>query len=1097
MIRTYSMLLLGLVASAVSAGAETRLLRFPDIHGQRVVFTYAGDLWTADASGGTATRLTAHPGLELFAKFSPDGQWIAFTGQYDGDEQVYVVPTSGGIPRQLTFYPARGPLPDRWGYDHQVYGWTPDGTAVVFRSLREFWDLGDSRLYSVAIEGGLPTALPMPKSGAGDLSPDGTQVVYSPLFRDFRSWKRYQGGWASDLWIFDIAKTEARQVTDHVRSDRDPMWLADSIVFNSDRDGVFNLYRLDPTNGTTSQLTTEKVVDVRWPSSDGVSQVVYELGGALAVLDTRTGTSRNLSISVPSDGVAKRPERTSAAGNIEAVSLSPKGERALFSARGDIFSAPIEHGPTRNLTRTSGAHDRLPRWSPDGTSILFVSDQSGEEELWLVAADGLEPATQLTTGAGGRIWNPQWSPDGKRVAFSEQSGVLKVLELANKRTIEVDDEPFGRLTDYEWSPCGTWLAYSRNENNGRGSVFLWGATDELVRKVTGTLQEERSPAWDPEGRWLFYVAARELAPQISSFEWNYATDRTDYVYALALQEDGVNPFPLRDDKVNTPGSKPSDKPVAEEGKGDEKPAPSKEATKLPKPIRIDFDGLADRVTPVPAPAANINGLFSTGKHLLWGEVAAFVYGGESAHRPRLVTFSIEDRERKVLVEGLDGWSVADDREHVVVRDGGSFRRIKVGGGDEKTISTAGLEVDRIPMLEWENVFHSVWRRFRDFFYVANMHGYDWDALRERYAALLPHVGHRSDLNYVISEMIAELNVGHAYIAGGDLDLPSRPRAGLLGAELELDRSIGRYRIATILPGDAHEDRYRSPLAEVGLGIREGDVLFAIGGRELTATDNPYALLRHVGSGPLELRVGRSSNPSAARTVLVNPISSEGELRYLGWVEGNRAAVAAATDGRVGYLHLPDMGGDGIREMIKQFYGQLRAEGLIVDVRGNGGGNVSQMVIERLRRQLLGLDFARGFEQPTTYPSHVFNGSMVCLLNETSASDGDIFPWTFREAGLGPLIGKRSWGGIIGITSHGPLIDGGSVSVPEFGNASAAGEWVVEGHGVDPDIVVENDPVSVLQGRDPQLERGISEVLARMAANPKALAPRPADPVKTP
>lgn len=1090
-----ALLALGTVAAA---SAETRLLRFPDIHGGNVAFTYAGDIWSASASGGIATRLTAHPGLELFPKFSPDGKWIAFTGQYEGDEQVYVMPAGGGAPQQLTFYPSRGPLPDRWGYDHQVYGWTPDGGSVVFRSYREFWDLGDSRLYAVPVTGGLPTAFPMPRSGAGDVSADGKKVVYSPLFRDFRSWKRYQGGWASDLWIFDVANTQARQITDHIRSDRDPMWVGDAVVFNSDRDGHFNLYRFDTTSNTTTQLTKEATLDVRWPSSDGKSRVVYELGGALAVYDLATSTSQAIAITVPTDGIASRPERISAAGNIEAFGLSPKGERAVFSARGDIFSAPIEHGVTRNLTRTSNAHDRLSRWSPDGTSILFVSDASGEEELWLVDAEGRKPATRLTTGAGGRIWNPQWAPDGSRIAWSEQSGILKVLDMATKKVVEVDDEPFGRLTDYEWSPCGTWLAYTKTELNGMPSVFVWGTRDGLARSVTDPLQAEFSPSWDPEGRWLFYAGARELAPQISSFEFNYATDRTDHVYALALQADGPNPFPTRNDAVTT-ASTPAKPETETDAKPEEKPKKGEKPKTEPKkePTRIDFDGLASRVVRVPAPATNIGGLVATAKHLVWGENAAFMYGRDGAHPSRVVTFSFEERERKVLLESADGWSVDESREHLLVQDGGSYSRVPIAGGDTKAVSTAGLEVDRVPAEEWHNAFNEVWRRFRDFFYVANMHGYDWEALRAQYAALLPHVGHRSDLNYVIAEMIAELNVGHAYIAGGDMGLPSRPRAGLLGAEFALDPGTGRYRLAKILAGDTHEDRYRSPLEEVGLGIAQGDYIFAINGRPLAAQDNPYALLRHVGSGPVELLVGRSSDPAAARVVLVNPISDESSLRYWAWVEANRAAVDKATNGRVGYLHVPDMGADGIREFIKHFYGQLRKEGLVVDVRGNGGGNVSQMLIERLRRVLLGLDYVRGFEQPTTYPSHVFHGSMVCLLNETSASDGDIFPWTFREAGLGKLIGKRSWGGIIGITSHGPLIDGGSVSVPEFGNSSAAGEWVVEGHGVDPDIIVENDPVSVIQGQDKQLERGIAEVLAAIAANPKGLPPRPADPVKTP
>jgi tricorn protease len=1085
---------LALLCATAPAAADTRLLRFPDIHGDRVVFTYAGDLWTASTSGGSAVRLTAHPGLELFAKFSPDGKWIAFTGQYEGDEQVYVVPAAGGIPQQLTFYPSRGPLPDRWGYDHQVYGWTPDGAAVLFRSYRETWDLGDSRLYTVPVAGGLPTALPMPRSGAGDLSPDGRKVVYSPLFRDFRSWKRYQGGWATDLWIFDLDRTEARQITDHVRSDRDPMWVGDSIVFNSDRSGTFDLYRLDQSSGSAEALTSESL-DVRWPSSDGTSQIVYELGGALAVLDLGSGTSRQLSIEVPTDGVASRPERVAASGNIENFALAPKGERALFAARGDIFSAPIEHGPTRNLTRSTKAHDRLPRWSPDGTQVLFVSDQSGEEELWVVDASGAGAARQLTNGAGGRIWNPQWSPDGKWVAWSEQSGKLLAQEIASKRVVEIDDEPFGRLTDWEWSPCSSWIAYTRSELNGRPSVFVWNRGTGATRAVTGSLQGESTPSWDPQGRWLFYVAARELSPQISSFEWNYATDRTDQIYALVLQADGANPLPTREDQVARADK--ADKPKEEKSKEDKPKGDADKPAEATKPIRIDFDGLETRVVRIPVDRANVGGLVATGDHLLWNEAPAFVYGGDGVGRPQLVTFSFDKRERKVLTEGPGGWTTSHDRQYVLTRDGASFRRFKIAGGEDKAVSTAGLEIDRVPKDEWENAFYETWRRFRDFFYVENMHGYDWQALRGQYAALLPHVGHRSDLNYVIAEMIAELNIGHAYIAGGDMGLPSRPRAGLLGAEFALDPQAGRYRIAKILPGDPHEDRYRSPLSEVGLGVAEGNYLFSIDGRDLGANDNPYAFLRHVGSGPVEIEVGASSDRSAAKRILVTPIGSEAELRYLAWVEGNRRQVAEATNGRVGYLHIPDMGPDGLREFIKYFYGQLRAEGLVVDVRGNGGGNVSQMLIERLRRELLGLDFVRGFDAPMTYPSAVFHGSMVCLLNETSASDGDIFPWTFREAGLGPLIGKRSWGGIIGITNHGPLIDGGSVSVPEFGNASAAGAWVVEGHGVDPDIVVENDPVSVIQGRDPQLERGIQEVLALMAKNPKALPPRPADPVKTP
>ncbi len=1099
-----------------AADAQTKLLRFPDVHGDQVVFTYGGDLWLAPVSGGTAARLTAHPGLELFAKFSPDGQWIAFTGQYDGDEQVYVVSAAGGEPRLLTYYPAAGPLPPRWGYDNQVYGWTPDGSAVLFRSMRDGWDLGDTQLFTVPVSGGLPTALPMPESGAGDFSPDGSKVVYTPLVRDFRHWKRYQGGWAQELYIFDLATYETVRVTDHPRADRDPMWIGDTIYFTSDRGGHNSLYAYDVAAGDISTALTDHTPwDVRWPSADpATGRIVYELDGELRIFDTATRKSTAISIRVPDDGVSRRPSRVSASNLIEDFDLSPKGERAVFAARGDIFSAPIEHGPTRNLTRTPGAHDRQPAWSPDGKTIAFVSDADGEEEIWLVAQDGKTSPRQLTDGNAARFSNLGWSPDSKSIAFIDQSQRLFVADAETGDLTEIADDPQAFGLSYEWSPRGGFLAYSLLSPNQFRSIYIWSRAEGRSRAVTGEMWNEYSPTWDPKGNYLFFISDREFHPQIGSYEFNYVLDRESYLYAIALRKDVEHPFPPRSDEAgeeddaddekgnggdsegagkSSKGKKGGKKKDEEKGAGKDGKGQDRE-----EPLKIDWDGLGGRVARVPVDADNYGGIVALDGHLLYFQGNAPYYGRSSDQQAALKIFDMEKREEKILVSGLTGVALSQDRKKLLIAQQNNYRLVdaKPGGGDNgKSVSTGGLQLDRIPREEWRQIFDEVWRRFRDFFYAENMHGYDWEELRERYRPLLEHVAHRSDLNYVMSEMIAELNVSHAYVAGGDWEAPERPRAALLGARFELDAEAGRYKISHIYAGDNAEDAYRSPLTEIGVGAEVGDYVLRIDGHKLAADDNPFRLLRHAGRGPVELVLGKTPDPEAARTVLVNPIRGEDNLIYLQWIERSRRWVDERSDGRIGYLHLPNMGAAGIREWIKWYYGQVRKEGLIVDVRNNGGGNVSQMIIERLVRPLLMLDYERNVDLPEVYPNVVFTGKLVCLLDEDTASDGDQFAYVFREAGLGKLVGKRSWGGVVGIYGRGRLIDGGTVSVPEAGSAGVDGQWVIEGHGVDPDIVVENLPAEVLAGRDPQLEKALEVVMSELDGS-EVLPSRPADPIKT-
>lgn len=1095
-------LLLGMLAAlliGVPALAQTKLLRFPDIHGEKVVFSYAGDLWTASANGGTATRLTAHPGLELFAKFSPDGKWIAFTGQYDGDEQVYVIPSTGGVPKQLTFYPAKGPLPARWGYDNQVYGWTPDGSAVLFRSLREGWSTAQSRLYTVPVQGGLPEALPMPTSGAGEFSPDGRRLLYSPLFRDFRTWKRYQGGWAQDLFVFDLKSREIQPVDNSPRTERDPMWIGNKLYYASDRSGTLNLYEYDLGAKRAKAITAYKEWDVRWASASPDGKIVFELNGELSVYNTKTGGEpKRIRIDVPSDGLASRPSTLKVGGQVTVFHLSPKGERALFAARGDIFTAPIEKGVARNLTRSSGAHDKEPAWSPDGRSIVFISDMSGEEEIYVVPQDGSAKPTQLTDNGREMRYRPTWSPDSKKIAFGDKNGKIFVLTVADKSLVEVADEKRGATLDFDWSPDSMFLAYSLSGENGNRAVWVWSAANKQSRRVTGEIFDENSPRWDPEGDYLYYISDREFSPVLSGLEFNFATARQRSIYALALRKDVKHPFPPEDDTVTVAAADAEKK--ADAGKpesGDAKPDARK---KKDGPwLRIDFDGIEARTARVPVPAHNIVNLAVVKDGLLYTRVGSPYYGREPDTPPALIYFTRKDRKENVLMERIGGWALAREGSKVLVRSGSNFELLDVKPGaaaSKKTVSTAGLTVDRVPQQEWQQIFNEVWRRYRDFFYVSNMHGYDWEALRRQYSPMLEYVAHRADLNYVIGEMTSELNVGHAYIAGGDYDIPERPNVALAGAEFTLDANAGRYRIASLLRGHNEEPAYRSPLTEIGVNVNAGDYVLAIDGEELTASDNPYRLLRGKAGRPVRLTVNASPGFEGSRETVFQPIADETKLRYLAMVLDNRERVEKLSGGKLGYMHVPNMSADGIYEFIKWYYPQLRKQGMVVDMRGNGGGNVSRMLIERFRRELLATGFSRNNDEATTYPDGVFIGSLVCLLNETSASDGDIFPAMFRQAKLGPLVGKRSWGGVTGITNRGTLIDGGLVNVPEFGFASPDGKWIIEGAGVAPDIEVENDPKSVIEGGDPQLERGVQEALRLIPLKPRVLPSRPPAPVKT-
>ena len=1081
----------------VSDAQPTKLLRYPDVYQDQVVFCYAGDVWKSDFDGRNVVRITAHQGLEEFPKFSPDGKYIAFTGQYDGSDQVYVVSSDGGEPKRLTYYPTVAGAPRR-GVDAQVLGWTPDGKQVMFRSKRDSDEVDSlTNIYLVSVDGGLPTRIGVPVAGAGDLSPDGKKLVYSPLFRAFRHWKRYEGGWAQYLLIYDRETKDFSEIPTTPRTDRDPMWLGDHVYFVSDRDGTMNLYRYMPENDVKiEKLSHYSDWDVRWASSDGEDQIVYENAGSLFVYRPSSNETRELAIHVPHDGLAARPSRVQAWRNVETYGLSPEGKRALFTARGDVFTVPVENGLTRNLTRSSGAHDRCPVWSADGRWIAFVSDESGEDQIYVIDQKGEKDKIQLTNSLRAKLDSLQWSPDGKAFSFRDSMNRLYVLTLKYDdpaaapqacELIEVARDKFGGFPGAEWSPDGAYLAYELGESTEYDAVYVWEKETKTSRRVTDPMFNNFSPTWSQDGDWLFYIGQREFYPQFSSIEWNFAGDRFNGIFAVALRKDVENKF------IRTSDEAPESEIASSGEKNDDE---KKEEVVAQDSKKIDFDGIESRVVRLPINSENYTSLSSAGDFLYFIQEPESFYGRGANGVPKLLSFDLKNLSLQTFVEDFSGYSLSADGKKLLTHKAG-YRMYDVGakGGDSKVFSLDGMYCDLNPREEWNEIFEEVWRRFRDYFYVKNMHGLDWDAVGNQYRSLLPYVSHRSDLTYILTEMIGELNIGHTYVDGGDFIQPERPVVGLPGATFVLDSEKNLYRIEKIYPGQNEEPKYRSPLTEVGVNASEGDYVLAIDGVKLVGSDNPYRLLENK-KERVELTLSKDGAEENSWKTSYKPVDNEDSLRYLNFVLDRQRRVSELSDGRLGYLHIPDMGGNGAYEFIKWYYPQLRKEGIVIDERSNGGGNISPWIIMRLNQKVLGTRYGKVRETPTTYPTIATTAKFVCLLNETSASDGDIFPYYFRKSGLGKLVGKRSWGGVVGISGRGPLTDGGSVSVPLNATNSETGEYVIEGHGVDPDVEVWQDPKAVLEGRDPQLERGVEELLKEIEDDPAVKPQRPEDPDKS-
>ncbi|NVO09771.1 MAG: PD40 domain-containing protein [Bacteroidales bacterium] len=1087
--RKIAIILFALVAFASNTfSQETRLLRFPTVNGNQVVFTYAGDLYTVPLTGGIARKLTNNVGYEMFAHFSPDGSKIAFTGQYDGNTEVFTIPSQGGVPQRLTYTATlnRDDVSDRMGPNNIVMSWTPDGKSIVYRSRKQTFDDFVGQLFKVSINGGLSEELPLMTGGFCSYSPDGKKLAFNKVFREFRTWKYYKGGMADDISIFDFDTKEIKNITNTISQEIIPMWIGDDIYFLSDRDRTMNMFAYNTKSGETTKVTNFTEYDIKFPSFSDKT-IVFENGGYIYKYDVATKATEKIPITVIDDFIYSRSAYKDASKNIFSGDIAPNGERVVFSARGDIYTVPAEKGITRNLTNSSDAHDRAAVWSPDGKYIAYLSDKSGEYEVYMQQQDGSTEAVKLTDGTNNYIFRISWSPDSKKILFNDRLGRLQYVDVTTKKITLVEKSQYGPINNYSWSPDSKWIAYTTTDMNRFHIITVYNLENTTKQPVTDNWYESYQPIFSNDGKYLLFISDRDFNPIYSSVEWNYAYKDMSKIYMILLSKETPSPFALENNEVATNQTE-SAKQIENKTEKGSKDAQKKETTSIN--VKIDFDGILSRIIALPVEVSSydevncIDGKIYYNQYSSTGKQIAKLYDLTKKTETEIadsITFTISSNGKKMLVQKNSDYSIIDL----------PTSKINI----EKTLDLSNMKVWVDYHKEWKQIYDESWRQMRDFFYVENMHGLDWKAMHKKYDALIPYVNHRADLTYVIGELIGELSIGHAYINSGEKPEPDRIKLGLLGAKFS-KHSSGYFQINQILDGLTWNKTLNSPLREVGVNVSKGDFILAVDGQNLQNINDIYSTLIDKADKTVELVVNSKPELAGSRKVLVTPIASESNLYYYTWVQNNIKKVTEATNGEVGYIHIPDMGVEGLNEFVKYFYPQLTKKALIIDDRGNGGGNVSPMILERLSRIVYRQTMRRGSPYASTIPAQTHIGPKVLLLNRYSASDGDLFPYGFQKLGLGVTIGTRSWGGVVGITGSLPFVDGADLRKPEFASfSSEASQWIIEGHGVDPDIVIDNDSYKEYIGIDEQLSKAI-EVIKEKLKNFKSLPPIPADPDKS-
>ena len=1098
----------GLASAQTDAG--TRLLRYPDVAGDNLVFSYAGDLWAASVNGGMARRLTSDPGLEVFPKFSPDGKWIAFTGHYSGTPQVHVIPADGSAaPRQLTFRNDVGVMPPRGGIDNQVLGWTPDGKEVLFNAHRTPYSERNSRPHLVPAVGGMEHPLPMSEGASGTLSPDGNRYAYTPIMREFRTWKRYHGGRAQDVWIYDLKNDTSEQITDFAGTDNQPVWIGDTIYFTSDRGGwQLNLFAYEVKSKQVRQVTNHDTFDVLWPSGDD-RRIVYENGGYIYLFDPATTQTRQVPVQVSGDFRNTVPYFKNVTEDITAMGVSATGKRAVIGARGDVFTVPAEKGEIRNLTDTPGVREMDPSWSPDGRWVAYLSDRSGEYELYVRPGDGSGEERRVTKDGKGWRFPPLWSPDSKKIAFGERNRHLFWVDVATGKVTDVDRNERGDITDYRWSPDSRWLTYTKAGETLMPSVWVYSLDAKKATRLTSDFTAESEPVFDPQGRYLYFLSNRDFNLTFSGHEFAYVYTNPTRLYVAVLSKDGPALFlPQSDEEAvaeeeeNKPGSRGDKKPpktrfadradAQDKGGDDGGEGPDKASDKADTgkvEVKIDADGFEQRVRAIPGPPGNYRNVAANAD-------GVFYLTGDGP-LGTLKMYDLKTEKEQVILEAISAFELSADGKKILYRKGDTYGIVNAAPGQKAGDGKLGLEKleKRIdPKAEWAQMYTDAWRILRDWFYDPNMHGVDWNGLRDRYGAMVPYLASRADLDFLFGELGGELSAGHVYVAPGDNRMPDRVENGLLGADVEA--ADGYYKVTKIYPGENWHENFRSPLTEPGVKVKVGDYILAVDGESASTASVPnfFKLLQNKANRVVTLTVNDRATVQGARTERVRPVKSEQNLRYLDWVISNREKVAKLSGGRIGYIHLPNTAVEGNRELFKYFYPQTHTDALILDDRYNGGGFIPDVMIGLVSRPLLNYWSSRDV-QPTTTPNFVHTGPKVTLINGQAGSGGDAFPYYFKKLGLGPLIGTRTWGGLIGLSFTPSLVDGGQLAAPSFRFLDTEGHWAVENEGVAPDIEVIDRPELVAKGQDPSLEKAVQVLMEELKKNPHHKVTEPKPPVQ--
>lgn len=1070
----FFLVLLGMMGTAF-AEKDVRLMRYPDINKNLIAFVYAGDIWTVDANGGDAKRLTSHKGLELFPKISPDGKWIAFSAEYSGSRQVYVMPSTGGTPKQLTYYNSVGMMPPRGGFDNAILDWNPDSKSILVRMNRTPFGERNGTYYQVSIEGGLEQPLQIPEGGFGVFSPDAKKMCFAPISREFRTWKRYKGGRAADLWIYDLEKDQSERITSFVGSDQIPSWYKNAIYFASDRDLKLNIYKYDLATKEISQLTHHKTFDVMWPSGEN-GQIAYENGGQLFKLNLETGKEERVVVNISFDNPNTLPYYKNVKDFINGAAVSPSGKRALFDARGDIFSVPAKNGVSINLTQTQGVRETAPSWSPNGKYISYYSDATGEYEIYLLENKKGAKARQLTFGSSAWMYEPIWSPNSKYLLFFDRSLKLKYLDVESGELKEVDVADRNEITDFSFSPDSKWIAYGKDDSNGQGAIWVHQLASGKNYRLTDSSFSDFNPVFSKDGNFIFFLSNRDFNLDFSSFEFDYLYNNATRIFALSLQADGPKLMALKNDveevKEETQPAESKKKSKKEEAEPEAKPS-----------VAIDFEGIEKRISAFPLPSGNYYNLEAVEGGIL------YVSEGALHH------YLIEKEEDEVIFNSISDYTATGDGSKIMYRKGSTYGITDFSAGQQVGVgelSLDDLDMKIDPKKEWKQIYTDGWRIFRDFYYVANMNGVDWKQIKANYNQLLPYVSHRADLDYILGEIIAESNTGHCYVNYGDFERVKPIETGLLGAKLSLDKASGKYIISKIYPGENWTANRRSPLTEQGVYVKEGDYLLSINGHELSADVNPYLYLEDQVGKRVEITVNSQADFEGAKTYTIKPIDSELELMYLNWVKERRAMVDSLSGGKIGYIHVPNTAIEGNRELNRGMYAYHNKQALIIDDRYNGGGFIPDQMADLLDRKVLSYWHRRGLA-PSQTPGVAHDGPKAMLINSYSSSGGDALPYYFRKKGLGKLIGTRTWGGLVGMSGNAGLVDGGYIAVPRFGIFDENEKWIIEGIGVYPDIEVYDQSHLVANGEDPSIQKAVEVLLKELEQKPAKQISDPADP----